>query len=128
MKIHSDHLISNQSSKNPSPFKLRSGKRIQWEPSLLVESLLKEMDKKLSLLDKVENFYQNQNMPNLKHTPPPRMRSPSPHAGRSPAKQSLLETPSRLEKLRQIMEARNSPSSNANIGQNTPDNQNQRQD
>ena len=115
-KIHSDCLISNQSPQNPSPFKLRSGKRIQWEPSLSVESLLKETDKKLSLLDKVENFYQNQNMPNLKRTPPQHMRSPSPHTGRSPDEQSILETPSRLEKLRQIMEALNSPLSNANIG------------
>ena len=68
-KISSDHIISNQSSQTLSPFKLRSGK-IQWEPSLSVESLLRETDQNLSLLDKVETFYQSPNMPNLKCKPP----------------------------------------------------------
>ena len=50
-----------------------------------VESLLRETDKNLSLLDKVENFYQSPNMPNLQHTPPP-------HAAQAQQK-SPLETP-----------------------------------
>ena len=100
---------------------MRSGKRIQWEPSRSVESLLRETDKKLSLLDKVENFYQSPNMPNLQHTPPL-------HAVRSPAQKSPLGTPnSRMDKLRQIMDAKRNSPANVNDGQNTSDTQNQRQ-